>query len=345
MTQDRFTKLVSDEFLGNTSAADAAELASMLTGSRSLQKRYSLLKEYLINSGFEEQLDHRLFEKVLDKINSREPQSILKRKRIPLAMRWAVAATVLLTLSVTLYFISKNNLIHHAVVESVQTLKAKKRHFTLSDGTYIVLNADSKLIFPSEFNGNIREVTLSGEAYFRVHHDPAHPFVIHTGKMDVRVLGTEFNLKAYPGDNSNETTLLRGKVQITLKDRPSDVITLNPTEKLIVRFTESQNKEIGGHVEKHISLPEVTHMQQRDSTVLETSWIKHKVMFKDKNFGELSKDLERAYNVEITFENEELKQEVFSGTFDQQNIRDVLNALQLIAPFKYHIDNNQITIQ
>ena len=105
----------------------------------------------------------------------------------------------------------------------------------LADGTLVMLNAGSRLTYPKEFSGNKREVTLSGQAFFSVHPDKVHPFVVKTKNMDVTALGTAFEVFSFDGDESVETVLLNGKVKVEPKDHKEQIkgeYILQPNEKL-----------------------------------------------------------------------------------------------------------------
>lgn len=115
----------------------------------------------------------------------------------------------------------------------VQTPRGKDYQVILSDGTVVTMNADSKLTFPKHFKGGERVVQLSGEAYFKVKHDPSHPFVVRTERMTTRVLGTEFNLKAYPKSDAH-VTLIQGSVEVHDKSG-KEVVRLKPGEDLHVQ--------------------------------------------------------------------------------------------------------------
>ena len=115
----------------------------------------------------------------------------------------------------------------------VQTPRGKDYQVILSDGTVVTMNADSKLIFPKYFEGNERVVQLSGEAYFKVKHDPSHPFIVRTKNMTTRVLGTEFNLKAYPKSDAH-VTLIKGSVEVHDKSG-KEAVRLKPGEDLLVQ--------------------------------------------------------------------------------------------------------------
>ncbi|HEX8018339.1 FecR family protein [Mucilaginibacter sp.] len=345
MDQDNFIRLVTRKFTEQISAEESKELADLLKDNPIYQKKYEIFKEYFSANHAGKFENQEAFQGIREKIADREqhlerkPGSFVKR----FFLRSAAAAIVVFCISFTYYYFHIPN--QKAPQLEARTLRASKKNIILSDGTRVMLNADSKLTFPKEFNNNTREVSLSGEAFFDVHHDVSHPFIIHTRKMDVKVLGTAFNLKAYPDDKFSETTLLRGKVQVTLKDRPADVITLKPSEKLIIRFAEVVNQDVSHKDKKMNALPEVTYLQRQDTAVVETSWMYHRVCFKHKTFGEISNELKRAYNFDFVFKNDKIRNQVFSGAFDQENIREVLDALSLIEPFSYKIQKNQIIIK
>src|SRR5690606_22571909 len=94
----------------------------------------------------------------------------------------------------------------------------ERKSIQLPDGTKVMLNAGSTIHIAADFNATSRQLTLVGEAFFDVVHNAEKPFIIHTGAMDIKVLGTVFNVRAYPGDKTSETSLLKGSVEVTLKN-------------------------------------------------------------------------------------------------------------------------------
>lgn len=120
----------------------------------------------------------------------------------------------------------------------VSTKYGSRTKLVLPDGTQVWLNAGSKLSYDKTYGNTIREVSLSGEAYFDVEKNPEHPFVIHTGSINIKVLGTAFNVKSFPGEKNTETSLIRGSIEVTFKNRPSEKIILKPNEKLITANEE-----------------------------------------------------------------------------------------------------------
>ena len=111
------------------------------------------------------------------------------------------------------------------------------------------LNADSKLTYDENFRGDYREVSLEGEAFFDVVKDKTRPFIIHTKTLDIRVLGTAFNVSAYESEKNTETALFRGSVEVTLHNNPEKKIVLKPNEKLMVN-----NKSLQFNTQKKIKI-------------------------------------------------------------------------------------------
>lgn len=341
MPQDRFVELITKEFIGELTAAEENELKSLLQND-SLKERYGLFKAYLSNNHADHSSDDLVFAKIQERIAQQEGFSLSLSKSKSKWFLLKIAAAILvvvIALSVLLPYLTEIS-----TGQIASTERAAKKSFTLPDGSKVVLNAESKLIYPKAFGDKHRRVTLVGEGFFDIAKDPKHPFIIHTEQMDIKVLGTSFNLKSYPGDQFSETTLLSGAIEVTLKERPADRVTLRPSEKLIVKNSNIKDE----HPEtkpNNDALTQITHLQKVDNTVVETSWIYNKLIFKEQSFANVSKMLERAYDVKIDFLNQDLKQLTFTGHFEKESITDILNALRLVEPFSYKVKNNRIIIQ
>lgn len=268
----------------------------------------------------------------------------------------AVAASVVVVLCATL--ITRRTptrspvLNRPAAAEYVQTSKAgERKSFQLPDGSKVMLNAGSTLRVPADFNRSGREISLEGEAFFDVARDPRKPFVIHTPSMDIRVLGTSFNIKAYPGDAQTEASLLTGSVEVLVKDGRNKKFILHPSEKIIVPnspVSVSAPKPSGirtpARTPEHYTIERLS-FSKTDSSLVEISWTESRLAFNDDSFEEIARQLERWYNVSIRFEDGPVKQFRFTATFDKKTITQVLNALQLSRPFSYRMEEaDQIVI-
>jgi transmembrane sensor len=233
----------------------------------------------------------------------------------------------------------------------ISTTGGSRTHITLVDGTRVWLNSGSHIHYGKDFGNGSREVSLTGEAFFDVAPDAGHPFIIHTPKLDVRVLGTSFNLKSYPTDKTTEATLIRGSIEISIRNRPSDRIILKPNEKLVVNNDDSllirkpaSRREVRPQSLVFIGQPTYEH---RSGAIIETSWVDNKLIFQDEEFGDLARQMERWYGISIRFEDARLQQLRFTGTFEKESIRQALDALKLTdqtARFDYTIDGDQVTI-
>src|SRR5437773_11061947 len=161
-----------------------------------------------------------------------------------MTLKRLLVAAVLTGIILSSYFFifqRKNTQSKAVAINEIEAKKGARSYMLLPDGTKVWLNSDSKLEYKDNFNDSIREVTLSGEAYFDVVKDAAHPFIVHTSDIDIRVLGTAFNVKSYPKESSIETTLIHGLIEVTNKKLPgSPKVILNPHEKLVFRKQENR---------------------------------------------------------------------------------------------------------
>ncbi|MHB8208839.1 FecR family protein [Mucilaginibacter sp.] len=260
---------------------------------------------------------------------------------------WTVAASIIMLLSVGIYTLS-----HHNKISSNQQILAaqygKRIHAVLPDGSSVWLNSGSSIKYANNLivNGK-RDVLLTGEGYFDIKHDAKHPFIVHAGKLNIVVLGTAFDVKAYTGDKYIETTLIRGKVEILNDSKPDSKIVLYPNEKVSIT-NQNEVKEVKivntATVADSVSAEKNTPPTLPDENIIETSWVNNSLSFRKQGFTGLAKQLERWYNVEIVFDNDTYSSKQFTGTFKNQDINEVMRALQFTQPFHYVITNNQIHI-
>lgn len=236
----------------------------------------------------------------------------------------------------------------------ITTKSGSKTNLLLPDGTKVWLNANSKITYDKNYGNRLREVMLTGEAYFDVVKNAERPFVIHTAKMDIKVLGTAFNVKCYPGEKTTETSLIRGSIEVTLKDR-LEKIMLKPNEKLVINNDEIADQLIQGNsaavttapAKKENPIISLSHLTfyPADSTVIETAWTQNKLVFSSETFEEIALKMERWYNVKIGFADEYLKNERLTGNFEKETITEALTAMQLTTAFSFIIKNDKILIK
>src|SRR6185312_10166531 len=201
----------------------------------------------------------------------------------------------------------------------------KRQTIHLPDGSTAILNADSHLDYPSAFTGRTREIYLSGEAYFDIKHDPSKPFLVHTGKIVTRVLGTAFDIRAYPDDETIKVTVTRGKVQVLKENKSLGLLTANQQ----ISFSKTTEQAIRKTV---------------DSKAL-VAWKPEEIAFNDISMLDAAKKIEERFNVQVEFANPLIKNCRVTATFSEDDMLDeMLTVVCGVTKSEYTIQNNKIII-
>jgi len=284
-------------------------------------------------------------------------ETVKSSKRRKILVFSSLLCVCLLAVVFNLIYSSKKNTSPAAALakNEISTKNGSKTNLVLPDGTKVWLNAGSEMTYDKTYGNEEREVYLKGEAYFDVVKNAEKPFVIHTAKMDIKVLGTAFNVKCYPGEKTIETSLIRGSIEVTLKDR-GEKIMLKPNEKLVLSTEENKKQEKantnnpGKATDVERPIISLTHLTilPADSSVVETAWTNNRLIFISETFEDIALKMERWYSVKIVFKDEELKQIRITGTLEKETLSEAFSALQIAnapqAPFNYSIKNNIILI-
>lgn len=232
----------------------------------------------------------------------------------------------------------------------VSTKKGSNTQFKLPDGSTVWLDAGSKLNYEKINESGIREVYLTGEAFFDVVKNPERPFIIHTSTIDIKVIGTAFNVKAYPDDKTVETSLIRGSVEVIVKNRPNEKYILKPNQKLVLFNDGYAEKTMKEQRILPVSMPVITIKQlsylKGDTAAIETSWIRNKLSFVDEPFVDLVTRMGRWYDVEFEFRGKNLEDVALTGSFDMETLEQALEALRFSNNFKfnYKIEGKRVLI-
>ncbi|GCB36895.1 FecR family protein [Bacteroides faecalis] len=243
-------------------------------------------------------------------------------RHIPIQSFRVAAAVVLLCLSVCA--------VHwYATSTSIQTVStlAKTRYVSLPDGTSVTLNHFSSLTYPKDFNNANREVTLTGEAYFEVTKDKKHPFIVQAGPVNVQVLGTHFNIDAYPNNPDIRTTLLEGSVAVS---------NTNNTIQLVL---EPNQMAIYNKVENSLIRKEIKNSGD------EISWRQGELIFNDTSLKEIVRELSNSFNVDIQIQDTALQNYCITAHFPKnEKLETILTVLHQAGHFDYSKTNDQIII-
>lgn len=201
--------------------------------------------------------------------------------------------------------------------------KGGEYQVVLADGTKVWLNSASRLIYPQSFMGKERRVVLSGEAFFDVTHDAERPFVVETSRMNVKVLGTRFNVNDYDDNEEVSTTLVNGSVEIVSGDQQA--FRLVPGEQAYGKENELEKREV--------------------NVRLYTSWIDGKFLFNNTELEEIAKQISRWYDVEIFFSNENVKKVRFTGAIVKfKPLEDLVRMIESTSQVRFSVKGRTIVI-
>ena len=239
-----------------------------------------------------------------------------------------VAAILILPLlGILFYVLSTNNFqvnkYSDLVVDSLEIVTpiGSRTVVQLSDGTIAHLNFGSKMKYPQTFNGETREVLLSGEGYFEVAHNTEQPFIVKTKNLNIKATGTEFNVSAYPENDFVTTTLINGKVVVEKSLNSGKIIPveeMKPGQHINFNITTNKAYSSFGDNEKYIA------------------WKDGKLVFKNESIIQVANTLGRMFNVDIKVADE-VKNFTFTVTFIDEPLFQILDLMTIATPVEYKV--------
>lgn len=273
-----------------------------------------------------------------------------KRKVLGMSVLAGIMILVLLFLANQKERLPETTALSAPKKKEITTKNGSNMQLKLPDGSTVWLNAGSKLNYEKINESGLREVYLTGEGFFDVVKNPSRPFIIHTSTIDIKVLGTKFNVKAYPDEKTVETSLIRGSVEVTVKNRPNEKYLLKPNQKLIL-FNESyaektvKEQRILTPIAPVITIRQLSYLKG-DTAAIETSWVRNKLVFEEEPFVDLAKRMGRWYDVEFEFRNKGMEEEPLTGSFDTETLVQSLEALRFSNNYKfnYKIEDKKVLI-
>ncbi|MDP4276474.1 MAG: FecR family protein [Bacteroidota bacterium] len=251
-----------------------------------------------------------------------------KRSTLILSVvRYAAVAVIVFGLGFFLRGFSHQEPVTYNVVK---TASGEHSTLILADGTKVRLNENSQLTYPSSFSRHFRKVSLKGEAYFEAAHNKKKPFLVNTSVYTVKVLGTKFNVDAYPDQLYVYTSLKEGKVQILDNSGDSKILSeLKPGTQM------SFNRRTGEYFVKEVELDEIG------------DWINGEVVFKRKTLQEIADKLEQKYGYTIDIRNKEISQLTYNITIENEPLEEILSDIHYITPqvhFSVQLDRKTVIL-
>lgn len=251
----------------------------------------------------------------LAKIKGKNIVPLEQDERTSFRVYWKAAAVALLVVSAgILMYVKRDYFAKEEIAYTEHYVpKGKLLQLTLSDGSQVWLNSDTKFRYPEKFGSGVREVFLEGEAFFDVSKDPSRPFrILSGGKLTTTVLGTSFNVKAYGNDDVNEVAVITGKVSVvhTTSDNRSSEVLLQPGQKAVL-----------------IKAQDLLSREEFSDKDHYTSWREGKLIFEDAPVDQVISSLSRYYNIDIKLSSESLETCRVTATFDPMPLEKVMYLL------------------
>ena len=337
MEKEYYKNLAEKYFAGDITEVEISELAGWIRNNAQLAGWWE--KEFEksaadINPALRDKMFARIKMEVLKESSgiseSRTPQQPAVKRTpdkalIPAWARWAAMICIPICIAFFTYnILSISNTDKARSPFIVKADKGDKATVVLPDGTDVILNSASQLSYLSDFGTNERRVQLEGEGYFKVAHDTRRTFIVQVGELEVKVMGTVFNVCAYSNDQDVTVVLLEGKVGI---HTPSTSTTLSPGEK--INYNKSTRK---------LSTEKV----YPDDYV---SWTKGNLYFQNESLENIMKALSRVYDVTIRIDSPKISEERFTGTIPGGGIQNALNIVMLTSPFRYEVEDSVIILK
>ncbi len=228
-----------------------------------------------------------------------------------------------------------------------------RSEINLPDGTNVLLNAGSKIKYSNTYNRNNRDIELEGEAYFKVAHNEEIPLIVKVKDIGIRALGTEFNVKAYNDDKYIETTLIKGKVEITktgTDNKAHKIVDLLPKEKAL--FVDKDNKFLIKKIQKDKKKKFKKTRYKSDKLLVSKkidtkpiiAWIQKRMIIEAEDMESLSVKLARKFDVSFKFSTNDIKKYRVSGVLEDETLEQVLNVIKLATPIEYEVKGKLVTL-
>ncbi len=282
----------------------------------SISSNKKLIQEYEIMNAFNKK---QALERFRDKV--------LLKAKIKALKRWRVAALVLVLVGVGgLIYSLSNNLTRtenmSTLYTSINTGNGQRSRVMLPDSSIVWLNSGTTLSYPVNFSEDNRKIILEGQAFFQVTHKNKSPFSVQADGLVIRVLGTKFDVSAYPGDNEIAVVLKNGKVELTHKEFEGFNYIMQPGEKALYNVTD--NTMNVGLIDTDVYL----------------SWIDGKLIFRNEPISNVIEKLEKWYDIDVTVSDSEVYNSIFSGTIKNESYEEIFRLIGIACNLNYKMKHN-----
>ena len=261
--------------------------------------------------------------KIQDKIPGKKRKLNTTLKTV---LKYAAIIVFLISLT-TIYYSNKRHINHNDIQTELSyvsfiTENGQRSKVVLPDSSIVWLNSGTTLSYPSNFSEQHRKVSLEGQAFFHVSHKENNPFLVHANGLIVRVLGTKFDVDAYPENDKIAVVLESGEVELTHKGIESFNYTMKPGEKAMYSITNS-----------------VLTINYTDAAIY-SSWKDGKLIFRNESMKNVVEKLRRWYNINIEVADEEVFNSIFSGTIQNESYEEIFRYIEIVCDVKCKLIHN-----
>lgn len=324
-TTEYIYSIIAKSLTDQLSEAETTELETWKSASKENRREYADFVSVWSMSGTLKMPRSVDSAKMLNDIKTQSGLFRTKKRYL----NWAVQAAAVLLLSLifsgVFSYLNRDNsvLSNKTVYQEIKAAFGTQTKVELADGTTVFLNSGSKLRFPQTFDNQLqRKVILDGEGYFVVSHNKALPFIVETSQMNIKVLGTTFNVDAYSDNSMLHIALVEGsvKLQQNIGGQTNDLMELKPNQVASLNSAD-----------KTLIKTDVADLHKY------TAWVNGRIVFFGDPIQTVVKKLENWYNVDIVISDKRLENYQFTGTFIDEPLEQVLNILSLTSPMTYVI--------
>ena len=320
MKKNEYIELFDKYLNDKITEKERQELVSFLRNDENIDRFFYHQLEGA-DSELDKETENRIYAHIRSKISSKKQSTTLPFWKK--AMRWA-AIFLLPILSILGVYHLINNPIWYSDTPVVITVpKGETAEVMLADGSRVQINSASSLTYSRRFNRQERRVQLVGEAHFEVVGSNKRPFIVETAEMEIRAIGTVFNVRSHTEDRAVSVVLVEGKLKVSTSEQKA---ILNENQRAtLYRYTRELTVD-------------VVHASDF------TAWTSGNLHFDNQSFDEIARTLSRVFDVEIRLLSDELHSIRFSGTLPANNINNVLNILSLTSSMRYTVNGTVIEL-
>ncbi len=266
-------------------------------------------------------IEEKIYSEIMGNISGEKKNNISRTFFSPLLLKQAASIIFLIALASGILYLSG---IFRPVTNQVAwqekiTSSGEISELTLPDGSKVILNADSKLKYPRQFNGTKRTVYLEGEAYFEVRHNIDKPFIVHADDLSTTVLGTKFNVSAYPESKTISVSLLEGKVKVSRDEngRSDNLVILKPEEQIL--YNKLNNKSTLGIFD----------------SIEAIGWKDKTYKFDNETLSQVLPKLERAYGAKFELTDKQFLTQKITVKFEKSSLKTVIEVIKNLTGLDY----------